>query len=280
MADFERRREQFGERMRHLRERAGLSGKDLAEAISWARPKLSKLETGKQTASHADLEAWLAALSVPEPQADELRRMLTAVHDDHVSWRQEIRAGLRALQEDMSEVLAKAASIRIVDVGVVPGLLQTADYARAVLEAVAALHGGVDDITDAVRTRMQNQQVLYSPGKTIEILMTESAITQPVGSPGVMAGQIHRVIAAIGVPGVRVGILPTHRQLPYMLGNGWWLIDQMVMVETVTRELRITDPDEIAAYGALTDRLWSVAVEGDEARGVLARIAAGPGAAD
>lgn len=273
MADFERRREEFGERMRHLRELAGLSGKDLAESIGWARPKVSKLETGKQTASRAELEVWLAALLVPEPQAEELRELLTAVHEDHVSWRQEVRAGLRAMQEDMQEILDKATSIRIVDIGVVPGLLQTADYARAILEAVARVHGGGDDVTEAVRTRMQNQQVLFSPGKTIDILMTESAITQPVASPGVMAGQIHRLIAAIGVPGVRFGILPTNRRLPYMLGNGWWLIDQMVMVETVTRELRITDPDEVEAYSALTDQLWSVAVEGDDARALLARVA-------
>ena len=136
------------------------------------------------------------------------------------------------------------------------------------------MRGLDEDITEAVRIRMRRQQALFEPGKTIEMLLTESALTQPIAPPDVMAGQIHRLVAAIGTPNVRVGILPAGRRLPYMVVHGWWIVDRLVMVETVTRELRITDPDEIDMYTDLTDQLWSVAAEGDEARALLSRIAA------
>lgn len=272
---FEQRRGAFGERLRHLREQAGLNAKQLAQRVGWNAPKLSKLETGKQTASPEDLESWLAVVRVPGTLADELRSELATVREEYVTWKQQVRAGHRARQELAIELDAKAEVIRAVDVGVVPGLLQTPEYARYALLAHAGVHGGDHDIADAVRARMRRQQVLYEPGRTIEILVTESALLHPVAPPDVMAGQIHRLVAAIGTPNVRFGILPARVRLPYMLMHGYWIIDRLVMVETVTAELRITDPDEVATYGEVTDLLWSAAVEGDEARALLLRLVGG-----
>ncbi|SMD24221.1 helix-turn-helix domain-containing protein [Lentzea albidocapillata] len=270
---FEKRKEEFGERLRKLREAAGLEAKELAARIGWNAPKLSKVENGRQPASEADLEAWLAGMRPPEDVADELRTELAAVHDAYRTWKAQVRGGHKARQELAIELDAKTKVIRAVDVGVVPGLLQTPEYARHVLLVHANVHGGGQDIAEAVRTRMRRQQVLYEPGRTIEILVTESALLHPVAPPDVMAGQIHRLVAAIGTPNVRFGILPAHVRLPYMLMHGYWIVDQVVMVETVTAELRITDPDEVATYGKVTDLLWSAAVEGDAARTLLLRLA-------
>jgi len=273
--NFEKRREAFGERLRQLRTAADLDAKELAARIGWNAPKLSKVENGRQTASDDDLEAWLAVMRPSKDVANELRTELVAVQQEYVTWKEQVRAGHKARQELALELDAKAKVIRAVDVGVVPGLLQTPEYARHVLLVHANVHGGGQDIAEAVRTRMRRQQVLYEPGRTIEILVTESALLHPVAPPDVMAGQIHRLVAAIGTPNVRFGILPARVRLPYMLMHGYWIVDQVVMVETVTAELRVTDPDEVATYGKVTDLLWSAAVEGAAARTLLLRLAAG-----
>ncbi|CRK59186.1 putative DNA-binding protein [Alloactinosynnema sp. L-07] len=267
---YQDRRIEFGARMRQVREDAGLNGGQLADRLGWLLPKLSKLEHWRQTASDADLDAWIAALAVPAADAARLRAMLGTVREAYESWREQLKAGIKSIQEDALDREANARLIRAVDVGVVPGLVQTADYARAVLLAARALHGGADDITEGVRARMRRQQILFEPGRSIELLMTESALLHPLGTPEVMAAQVHRLIAAIGTPNVRVGVLPAGQRLPYPLVHGYWIVDHLVMVETITGESHVSDPDEVGTYMELTDRLWAVAAEGDQARALLA----------
>jgi transcriptional regulator with XRE-family HTH domain len=268
---FEKRRTAFGERLRELREDAGFeTGKDFARAIGWNAPKVSKIENGRQTASTDDLETWLSAVAAAPDAAEQMRAMLAGVHDAYVTWKETVRAGHRARQEESVDREARARTIRVVEVGVVPGLLQTPEYARHTLLAHAELHGGGQDITEAVRARMRRQQVLFEPGRTIELLMTESALRHPIAPREVMLGQMHRLIAAIGTPDVRIGILPNDVRLPYPLMHGWWIVDEIVQVETVTAELTVDDPDELAVYNRLTDTLWSSAAEGDAARDILA----------
>lgn len=273
---FDKRRVAFGERLRELRAAAGYdTGKDFARALGWNAPKVSKIENGRQTASIDDLEIWLSAVKAPADVAEELRAMLAAVQDAYVTWKEKVRAGHRARQEESVDREARARIIRAVDIGVVPGLLQTPEYARHTLLAHAEVHGGGQDITEAVRSRMRRQQILFEPGRTIELLMAESALRHPVAPRDVMLGQIHRLIASIGMPDVRVGIVPMDVRLPYPLMHNWWIVDDIVMVETATAELTVDDPGELAVYNRLTDLLWTTAAEGDEARDILAAAARG-----
>ncbi|WP_034268556.1 helix-turn-helix domain-containing protein [Haloechinothrix halophila] len=269
---FEQRAE-FGEHLRNLRLQAGFhEAKVFAEHLGWNPPKVSKIENGRQVASDTDLDEWLAATDVDEETAEQLRAELSAVRDERIAWKQQVRAGHRARQDEALDLESAAKSIRAVELAVVPGLLQTADYARHVLLASASLHGGNQDIADAVRARMRRQQVLYEPGKSLEFIIAEAALTHPIAPPEVMTGQIHRLIATIGAPNLRLGVLPVGTQLPFPLVNGYWIVDRLVMVETLTFERRITDPDEVQTYIDYTDRLWKVAAEGDDARTILTRL--------
>ncbi|MGB3439577.1 MAG: helix-turn-helix transcriptional regulator [Actinophytocola sp.] len=266
---FERQRAEFGARLRQLREDTGLNGKEFAARLRWNTPKLSKIENGHHTISDDDLEHWIATLGLPAPVADELRTTLAELRAQYVTWKEAVRGGHLRRQEDSVAREARAKVIRAVDVGVVPGLIQTADYARAALLAHANLHGGGQDLPEAVRVRMRRQQVLYEGDRTIELLMTESALLHPVAPPDVMAGQVSRLLATIGTPRIRLGILPVGVRLPYMLMHGYWIVDDVVEIELVTAESTVVDPDEVATYTQLTDMLWSAAVEDDAARDLL-----------
>jgi transcriptional regulator with XRE-family HTH domain len=263
---------EFADKLRGYRERAGLTGKQFAAVLGWSNSKVSKIETAKQTPSDVELDEWLAALDVPAADARQLHNELREVRIQQITWRRQLRAGHRARQEQDAKSERDATVIRAIDTAAVPGLLQTPDYARAIFTSQAALLDVPDDIESSVRARMERQRILYEPGRTVEILVTEAALRHPVCPPAVLLAQLDRLGSALGLPGVRLGVLPLDAELPHVPWHGYWIVDDTVFVELVTSEVRVTDTDEIAIYHRLTDRLWSVAVEGDEARALLARL--------
>lgn len=268
---FDKRRLEFGDQLCHLRQVAGLAAKVFAERLGWQPSKVSKLENGKQLPSDDDLTTWLAALDWPPDVVETMRDSLRELRIMQAAWRRQLRAGHRARQEQDAREENEATLIRAVDVMAVPGLLQTADYARAILATQAnLLEIPAGDIDDAVRARLRRQQILYEPGRTIEILVAESALGMPVCGPHAMIAQIDRLVSAVGLPSVRLGILPMYVVYPNLLPNGYWVVDDEVFIEHVSGELRIDDADQVAVYNRLTDRLWAVAAEGDQARAILA----------
>jgi transcriptional regulator with XRE-family HTH domain len=273
---FQERREAFGEKLRALRARSGMNGRDFAAALGAGQPKISKLETGRQTATDDDVRAWAAVVGLSEEETAALLAELAELRVEQAGWRRQLRSGHRARQNEIGSLERTAARIRAVDVMAVPGLVQTPAYARAIFATQAELYDVERDLDEAVLARMQRQQLLYEPGRDIEILIAEAALRHPVCTPAELAAQLDRLIAVIGLPGVRLGVLPSGRRLPFVLAHGFAIVGDQVLVDTMTSELRIVDPDQVAAYNRITDRLWPVAVEGDDARALLARLASGP----
>ncbi|GAA1944814.1 helix-turn-helix transcriptional regulator [Amycolatopsis minnesotensis] len=273
MTDIDRRRVQFGGRLRVLRDERGLSGRDLADLLGWPPSKISKLETGRQLATDSDVTAWCQAADAPDQVAAELLDALVDLRVEYATWRRKLASGYRDRQEEAATDEQAAKRIRAVDFGVVPGLVQIPDYARRVLHLHADLQGLDTDIEAAVAARMARQTVLYDTTKTIEILVAEAGLRYPVAPPDVMAAQLDRLASLIGMSSIRFGVLPLDRAMPYMPMHGYWLLDDVALVEHITAEVRIVDADEVAIYHKLTDRLWNVAAEGEDARAILAATA-------
>lgn len=275
MAGFESRRLEFGDRLRGLRERAGLTGTELATALGWRQSKVSKIERGRQTPADADVIAWLAALDTPSGTVSEMRQQLRDLRVEQVAWRRQLREGHRHRQE---QAVRDAEAVRVrrgVALMAVPGLLQTPDYARDVFRSQAELLGvPSDDIDAAVAARIERQRILYDSTKQIDILITESALWYPVSDSAVLAGQLDRLSSLTALSTLRLGVLPAGTRVPHLLPHGFWILDDHVLVETVSDELRIDDPDQVAIYRRLLDRLWTAALEGEDARALLARVAA------
>ena len=274
MSRFDRRRLEFGDRLRHHRENTGRSSRQFAEDLGWPPSKVSKLEKGRQTATDSDVTEWCQATGAPESVTSELLEALLDLRVEYTTWRRELRSGYQQRQQRDAKDEQSAAVIRAVDFGVVPGLLQIPDYARRVFMLHAELQGTELDVEAAVAARMARQSVLWDTSKTIEILVAEAALRYPVASPETMVAQIDRLKTMIGLRTVRFGVLPLNRQMPWMPMHGFWILDDQVLVENITAEIRITDPTEVAIYGALTERLWQVAAEGADARALLERITA------
>lgn len=274
MSTFEKHRLEFADQLRRRREQAGKSGNELAHALGWTNSKISKIERGRQTPTDSEVVAWMAAVGADEADTVELRDRLRELRIEQIAWRRQVRDGHRARQQQDATDEASARIIRAVDVAAVPGLLQTPDYARHIFRSQAELLDVTsDDIEDSVRARMQRQSVLYSADQTVKILMTETALANPVCPADVLAGQVDRLTVAVGLPSVRFGIIPAAAPVPFVPWHGFWIVDDVVFVETISEELRVRDPDQVEIYRRMADGLWAAAVEGDAARALLFRIA-------
>ncbi|WP_158840976.1 helix-turn-helix domain-containing protein [Saccharothrix deserti] len=273
---FENQRLAFADRLVALRvERTSLAAKDFAASLGWHASKVSRIETGKQTPSDDELRTWLDAVGAPAELVDELRNQLRDLRIAQSTWRRQLRSGHRARQEQDEREEQAAAVIRAVDVMAVPGLVQTPDYARRILVTQAELlEVPAGDVDAAVNARMRRQRVLYEPDRRIELLVAEAALGMAVCPAAEMRAQVDRLQSVIGLPNVRLGVLPLHVQYPHLLPHGYWIVDDEVFIELVHSEVRVNDPEQVAIYSKLTDRLWTVALEGNDARTLLARVAA------
>ncbi|KMS77649.1 DNA-binding protein, partial [Streptomyces regensis] len=144
MTDFQMARSALGTRLRELRTEAGLSGKAIAAHLNWPPSKVSKIETGKQSPTAEDLHRWASACARPEAEP-ELTGRLRSLETHYAAWRRQLAAGVRARQEDWQSIEGSALEIRCVETAVVPGLLQTAEYARHMFLRTTALHRTVQD---------------------------------------------------------------------------------------------------------------------------------------
>ena len=167
----------LAERLYRLRKSAGLTGDQLAGRLGWekaGRTKVSKIENGKQIPAAEVIEAWAAACGHPEA-ARELLDLRADVEAVHHSWRGRLRGGHAAVQDDYDRRTRAAKRIRSSAPVIIPGFLQTAGYARAIMTHVADLWG-TNDIDAAVEARMRRQEVLYDQSKTFEFVITEAAL--------------------------------------------------------------------------------------------------------
>lgn len=273
MTDPQQRRLALGDELAVLLHGAGMSGRQFAASVGWQASKVSRILNGKQAVTDADIITWCKATGVSAAESQRLRSVLRSIRVEEMRWARQLDAGHRALQEDMDAAEHSAARIRVVDVTLIPGLVQTGEYAAELFRSLATVRQSTPDTDAAVRARMQRQQVLYDSTKTIELLVAEVALLYPVGDATVMRGQIDRLLAVQGLPSVRFGVLPVGVSLPVPLLHGFYILDEHVMVETLHREVPADDPEDVALYGRIADTLWSVAAEGDDARAILLECA-------
>jgi len=259
--------------MFRMRKAAKLTGDQLATALGWGaktgRTKVSKIENGKQTPSAEDITAWASACGHPE-QAADLLDLLEDVRTVHTRWRRRLRGGQVAIQEDIDRRTQAAKRIRNAEVAMIPGLLQTAGYARSIITAVSAAYG-TTDVDAAVQARVGRQGVLYDQSKTFEFVITEAALRLLPCPPAVMAGQLDRLMS-MDLPNVTLGVIPFGRELQAMPYNGFLLLDDALTVETWAGK-DDDDGDESAVHVRIFDLLMAEAVTGDEARALIAASA-------
>ena len=258
------------ERLYRLRKGAGLNQGQLASALGWDRTKVSKIETGTQRPSGDDIRAWAATASQPEA-AGELLDLLADVEAVHRTWRGRLRGGGAGVQDDYDRRVRAAKRIRAVSPLVIPGLLQTAAYARAIMTQVQETWGAID-VDASVEARLRRQEALYDQSRAFEFVTTEAALRMPPCPPQVMLGQMDRLMS-LDLDNVTLGIIPIGVQMPVVPQNGFMLLDDVAIAEGHGGEDTLGE-QESAVYARVFERLMSVAATGEGARRLIAAAAA------
>ncbi|PZG56338.1 transcriptional regulator [Spongiactinospora gelatinilytica] len=273
VTSVQRAREALGTKLRILRTSAGLTGRELAERLSWPASKISKLENGKQTPSEGDVIAWVSATSDDEQDAASALAMLRAMESAHAEWQRLLSGGARHHQNTWAEMERKSARLRVFEPAFVPGLLQTAGYARHRLAQAVAVFGLGDDIDDAVRARLARQEILYDQRKRFHFVITEAVLRYRLCPPALMLAQLDRLVAASTLPNVRLGVIPFEAPFVIAPGSGFWIFDdRQVLVEIFSAELTLTQDQEIDLHGKVFGAMASVASYGANARAVITGV--------
>lgn len=265
-------RNALGKRLRELRTQAKLSGKELAESLSWPPSKISKIENGRQTPTDDDIRAWTRATNA-ETQTASLLAALHTLELQHAEWSRLLKVGMKSHQGSLAQQDEKTKLYRGFDNTVIPGLIQTPDYARARFAQVVMVHKVPNDINDAVRARMQRQEMLYRPDKRFHFILTEAALRYRLVSVDVMLAQLDRLIALTSMRNVRLGVIGFKTQYVTDPRHGFWLLDNdLVRIETYSAELNLRQPQEIELYSRIFEQLASVASYGGSARAIITRV--------
>lgn len=248
-----------------------MTGRQLAGRAGWHPSKVSKIEAGRQTPTDADVEAWTVAVGRPE-LTGEFIALLRTLEEHYVQFRRMFRTGMASRQRAIAEIEAGATVVRNFETTFVPGLLQTPEYARFRLAEAVEYDGAGDDLDAAVYERMSRQQVLYQAGKRHHLVVTEAALRYRLCPVEVLAGQLDRLVSLSTMSRLRFGVIPFEVRYPVAPVHGFWIYDeQLVFVENLTAELKLTQPSEVAAHLRLFERLAEVAWYGSRARDVVRR---------
>ena len=256
-------------RLRELMLDAGLRGKDLAARCGWHPSKTSRILSATTPAAEADIRACCAACGADDHAAD-LIATARAVEGMYHEWRRVHRNGLRKAQRDWTAWHEAAATARVYVSNVVPGFFQTPAYAAALLAQITFFQGTPDDVSEAAAVRVARSRLLYEGGHRFVVLMEESVLRNRIGTAEVMTAQLRHLLAVMPLASVSLGVIPSGAERTMWPLEAFYAFDdQHVGVETLTAEINVTQPREIADYLRAFTALASSAVHGDHARALI-----------
>ncbi|MDQ3762413.1 MAG: helix-turn-helix domain-containing protein [Actinomycetota bacterium] len=242
--------------LRRARDAAGLRQADVAHAMDWSPSKLIRIERGDVSVSTNDLRALLSHYGVKDK--GRINRLLELARSARgVSFYDQYADLLKPGFKEYLAYEGSASIIRQYDPVLIPGLLQTEEYGRAILEHVAGF--GSEEVEKAWTVRQHRQEV-HDRERPPEMLfvLDEAALRRHVGGANVMRHQLERLKNFAAEPHISVQILPfTHGAHPGMAGNFILLefadpnLDNLVHLESVNQ---ITVRDDIELIAGYTDR--------------------------
>jgi transcriptional regulator with XRE-family HTH domain len=280
LGDIPPQRRRLAEALRRLRVEAGLSGEQLGRQIGLTQSKVSRLELGRSVPTASDVARWAEATGTSAEQRARLVEEAESLASEVLAWRRAERHGLARLQQNVGDVEVSSGLIRTFAPVLVPGLLQTTECAKRILQA--AYPEGRPDIGEAVAARLQRQALLLDPSRRFEFVITEQALRWQLGPVAALSAQLDRILTVTHLPHVWIGVIPQARELSVWHTHGFNLYeergdeDPIALIETLTEVLTISRPEGVQEYQEAFSRLRQAAVEGDEAVTLLRAIKADP----
>ncbi|GAB2450211.1 helix-turn-helix domain-containing protein [Streptomyces incanus] len=278
------RRRKLGAELRSLRTSAGFTSGEAARLVGWHQSKVSRIETGTSGVKPADVRLLLDAYGLTDVQLRELLLVLAGSDDNggRHHWWHAYRGVLPPTYRDFISLESQASAMRTLETTVVPGLLQTPEYARAVTEA--ALEDASEERLDTlVEVRLARQDVLRAdPPMELSAVLDEAVLRRQVGGPGVMARQLERLVEAARLPQVRLQVLPftagAHIGVtgPFVIFSFSRTSDlDVVVLDHLTSSLYLEWKEDLRAYSEAFNALSIHALSPEDSLDFIAGTAAG-----
>jgi transcriptional regulator with XRE-family HTH domain len=265
----------LGAHLRRLREERHLTTAEAAEAIRATHSKISRLERGRSGARQRDVADLLSLYGVTD-EAEREELLALARQATAPGWWQQYSDVLPKWFE-LYIGLEKAASlIRGYEVQFVHGLMQTEDYARAVI-LIANAHAPAEEIDRRVSVRMTRQRLLTQPGAPeLWAVLDEAALRRPLAGAKVMRAQLEHLLRLTELPNVTLQIVPFHAG-PHAAAGGPFTIlrfpepdlPDLVYLEQLNSALYLDQPDDVMDYLTVMDRLCVQAKTGAASKDML-----------
>lgn len=253
--------------LRDLRASTGLSGVRAAKQAGISQPRISRIESGVFVPTDKEIRDLCRLYKAPP----DIRRQLLRAAEDMRSEAKPSRIVMQhgdshKLQQRFARIERDSAEIGVYQPVLVPGLLQTRDYMRAVFSDGGDITGG--DLEQSIETRTLRAAVLDSD-KQFCFIVAEGALRWQAGSPHVMAAQLDHLAELAGR--IHIGVIPWTQPVQVFTTHGFSLYDRRtVILGTRTRTSFITDPLDVAEYVKLFDELTRAAAFGAEAQAIMA----------
>jgi transcriptional regulator with XRE-family HTH domain len=257
--------------LRRLRDDAKLHQSDVVKQLDWSISKLIRIENGSVGISVTDLRA-LAGVYRADPQTvDELVKLARATRERHwwSAYRQVLSPGFREFISYESD----AARLTQMHPAVVPGLVQTEEYVRAIFTATALTPTPANQFEQLVKVRLRRQrEVLFSDDPTpYSLLLDEAALRRIVGGPAVMRGQLEHLVK-LAEDRVRLAVLPFIAGGHPGLMGAFYLMDfaspeeeSVVYLETALGNPVQHDQSQVALYRKAFDAMLDRALRDEDA---------------
>lgn len=272
------RRRRLAAELRRLRSESNQSIEDVAGALRWPGSKVSRIENRQVGVSTRDLRKLLELYSVEDAgYRDELLELARRATER--GWWQSYRSAvIPSSYANLIGLESEAATIRSYEPELVPGLLQTADYARAIIRAGRPADTS-QEIERRVEVRMERQEVLVRadprPPK-VSVVLNEGVLLRRVGSAEIMRAQIEHLMRKRDRANVVVQILPfSAGEHPSMVGPFTMMtfLDAadpgVVNVENHTGSHALETPEEIRSYEEIWDAIQAKAASPDDSRAMM-----------
>jgi len=271
------RSRELGDGLRQAMRQAGLNGKQAAHLLGWSPSWVSRLLSGKRGATELDVAAFLGVCRVKGPERD---RLLALCQEQHTpGWFQQHGSRLPKQLVTLIDHENKAVAISDFEATVVPGLLQTGEYARAVISRVVNVPA--DEVDDRVAARLARQSVFSRdrPAR-FAFYLHESVLRTPVGGPAMMADQLNHLLRMSARRYLALRVVPISLGAHAAMTGAFRLMEfsefkPVVYLESETSSLFLEKPEEIQAYQRILGALADTALGEGQSRELIATLATG-----
>lgn len=270
--------QQLAEELRRLRGLAGISGREFAQRIGISQSTISRIESSRLVPALPVVGAWCDEIGASAETREKLRLLTEAAHAGVNRFHAALRERSH-LQDDVRAQEAAARVVRVFQPSVVPGLLQTAEYARRVFSLFQVPYSD-ENLAAALAARMDRQVALYDSARRFEFLITEAALRWRPGPPSLIVAQLGR-IAALGTLGnVSIGVIPHDTEAITFTSHGFAIYDSededdtpVVSVESVHANLAVRAAEDVALYQERWSLLHRMAIFDGAAEKFLTGVA-------